>query len=154
VCLIFAGAAAGCLQARKLRERRDQLRAFLKFLSEAKTEIAFAAVPVDEILERYGRCLHFLAPYFYARESGKEFTQAWKAAADSRTLSPRDRTLLRDFGNGFGATDMQGQQAHCSLYEEMTRKELEDAEEDYRKKGRLYRMLGVCAGAMLALVLI
>ena len=154
VCLIFAGAAAGCLQSRKLKDYRDRLRDFLQFLSEGKTEITYCAVPVEEILERHGKKLAYLQPYFRAAESGAEFEQAWTAAAEEPSLSPQERSLLRGFGKGFGATDVQGQQSHFSLYEEMVRRELADAEENYQKKGKLYQMLGVCAGAVLALVLV
>ena len=154
VCLIFAGAAAGCLQSRKLREHRDRLQAFLKFLNEVKTEIAYAGVPVEEILERHGKNIDFLLPYFQARQNGEDFLQAWGKAAGSDLLLPQERTLLRNFGEGFGATDMQGQLSHCALYEELTHKELDTAEEIYKRKGKLYRMLGVCVGAIRALVLI
>lgn len=154
MCLLFAGTAAGCLQSRKLRDRRDCLRGFLSFLSEVKTEISYAGVPVEELLERHGRTLDFLLPYFQARQNGENFLQAWSRVVQNSLLLPQDKALLRGFGEGFGATDLQGQLSHCALYEELTRKELDAAEELYKKKGKLYRMLGVCIGAIVALVLI
>jgi stage III sporulation protein AB len=154
LCLIFAGTAAGCLQSRKLRRRRDRLQAFLQFLAEAKTEISYTAAPVEEIVERHGKKLSFLQPYFQAVQEGQPFVQAWRKAAANPALTPQERVLLRDFGEGFGATDVQGQLAHCSLYEELTRQELGEAQKTYQKDGRLYRMLGVCAGLIFALVLL
>ena len=109
---------------------------------------------VEEITERHGRSLYALAPYFHAVEQGKSFEQAWAAAAENRVLPPNEQELLRGFGGGFGATDLQGQLAHCTLYGELTRRELRAAEETYQKKGRLWRMLGVCGGAAGALILL
>ncbi|MDD4807924.1 MULTISPECIES: stage III sporulation protein AB [Caproicibacterium] len=154
LCLVFAGTAAGCLQSRKLRLRRDRAQDFLQFLSAAKAEISCTAAPVQDIVEHHGRKLDFLAPYFTAIEAGEPFTQAWQKASSDSSLTPQERVLLRNFGEGFGATDMQGQLAHCTLYEELTRQELEESQKTYQKDGKLYRMLGVCGGLIFALVLL
>lgn len=116
--------------------------------------MTYAGVPVEELLERHGRGLVLLQPYFQARQDGADFLTAWSRTAENGLLSGQERVLLQGFGEGFGATDLQGQLSHCSLYQELTRKELDTAEKQYSEKGKLYRMLGICIGAMVALVLL
>ena len=154
VLLVLAGAGAGYLQSHKLRRRKERLRTFLEFLSAARTEISYAALPVEEILERHGQGLDFLAPYFAARTAGAPFLQAWDKAVHSPLLTQEDRAVVSGFGDGFGASDTEGQMAHCGLYMDLTRKLLAGAEEDCARKCKLYQMLGICGGAVAALVII
>lgn len=126
----------------------------MQFLTAAQTEIRYAAIPVEEIVARHGTQLDFLDAYRQALARGEPFVQAWAKAAQSPLLTPEDARLVGDFGQDFGATDALGQQAHCSLYAELTRKLLSAAEEDYTRKGRLYRLLGLCGGAVLALLVL
>ena len=153
VLVVLAGTAAGCLQAHKLLHRKEQLRRFLTFLETARAEISYAALPVEEILSRYGRGLDFLAPYFSARDRGEPFAQAWEKAVHAPLLNREDRALISGFGEGFGTTDTQGQISHCTLYMEFTRTQLQNAGEACTRKCRLYQILGACGGAVAALLL-
>ena len=89
-------------------------------------------------------------------EQGKSFSEAWNDGvrnSGKMGLTGRDRELLENFGSGLGVTDIEGQLAHCGLYEELTKKGLEEAKEEKGKKARLYQMLGFSAGLAAALLL-
>ena len=68
-------------------------------------------------------------------------------------LTEEDQTLLRDFGSGFGASDVEGQLSHCRLYAELFQDRLERARQEKARKGKLYLMLGSFSGIAVALFL-
>lgn len=105
-------------------------------------------------MERHGHGLDFLSPYFTAHEAGAPFSQSWEKAVHSPLLTQEDRAVIAGFGEGFGLSDTDGQMAHCGLYMDLTRKLLAGAEDDCARKCKLYQMLGVCGGAVAALLII
>ena len=78
-------------------------------------------------------------------EQGMNFQQAWEACA-GMGWNKTDAALLRDFGQGFGATDLEGQLAHCGLYERLAGERLKEARRERDVKSKLYRTLGVSGG--------
>ncbi|HHV32107.1 MAG TPA: stage III sporulation protein AB [Clostridiales bacterium] len=155
--LIAAGTLAGIMESRRLAVRVDQLEAFLRFLSRAQTEIRFAALPVEQIVQRHGGELQFLKRCASGCSGGMPFTVAWQdsvnAAAKEKSFLPGDIDLLRSFGEGFGASDVEGQISHCELYTELIGERLKNARDEKEKKSKLYLTLGVFGGLVAALVL-
>lgn len=155
--LVAAGTLAGYLESHKLTARVEQLEAFLRFLSLAQTEIRFAALPVEQIVQKHGRELEFLRLCAQNCGGGKAFSTVWEQSVTAGTgdggLLSQDIELLRGFGSGFGASDVDGQLSHCALYTELIGESLKSAREEKGKKSRLYQTLGVFAGITAALVL-
>ena len=147
---------AGCAESHKLSLRVTELEKFLRFVSSARTEIRYTALPVEELIRRHGGELALWKPCMESLEQGKSFSEAWNDGvrnSGKMGLTGRDRELLENFGSGLGVTDIEGQLAHCGLYEELTKKGLEEAKEEKGKKARLYQMLGFSAGLAAALLL-
>ena len=85
---------------------------------------------------------------------GIPFDEAWRqTACRAEGFFEKDRELLLRFGEGFGASDAEGQISHCRLTMELLRRRLEEAGEEKKQKGRLYRMLGVLGSLGAALLL-
>lgn len=76
-----------------------------------------------------------------------------RTGAKGTGLTEEDQTLLRDFGSGFGASDVEGQLSHCRLYAELFQDRLERARQEKARKGKLYLMLGSFSGIAVALFL-
>ena len=155
--LIAAGTLAGFMESRRLSLRVGRLETFLRFLSAAKTEVRYSAAPVARILELHGSELGFLRECAQACGRGSKFSEAWRSCVSVRApkdgFSPRDRELLLSFGEGFGASDTQGQLSHLQLYSDLFAANLKSAEEDRDRKSKLYRTLGTFAGIAAALLL-
>lgn len=155
--LIAAGTLAGYVESHKLTERVRQLEAFLRFLSAAQTEIRFSGLPVERIVQRHGTELEFLRICGETCAQGGFFTSAWQAGVargtKGRGLLSEDVALLNGFGEGFGASDVDGQLAHCALYTQLIGERLKNAREEKEKKSKLYQMLGIFSGMVAALVL-
>lgn len=145
------------MESRKLAVRVEKLEAFLLFLSAAKTEIRYSAMPVDGIVKKHGAGLPFLSECARRCADGEDWVSAWSTAVEEKAgdegFSKKDAELLRGFGAGFGVSDTAGQMAHCSLYADLTAADLQGAKEERDKKSKLYLMLGVFAGLTAALLL-
>ena len=157
ILLIAAGAFAGSMESHRLTVRVRKLEAFLRFLSSAKTEIRYSAMPVAGIVEKHGGELSFLSACAERCADGEDWPAAWSAAVNEKAgiegFFSKDLELLRGFGADFGASDTEGQLSHCSLYADLTAAALEGAKEDRNRKSKLYQMLGIFAGMAAALLL-
>ena len=140
--LIAAGTIAGYVQSHRLSQRVAQLEEMLRFLNAAQTEIRYSAF-LQQCAARY--------------KAGEDFHTAWeegvRTGAKGTGLTEEDQTLLRDFGSGFGASDVEGQLSHCRLYAELFQDRLERARQEKARKGKLYLMLGSFSGIAVALFL-
>lgn len=145
------------MEARKLGVRVTQLEKFLAFLSCARTEIRYSALPVEQVVEKHGGGLCFLTLCAKYCRQGESFPAAWQKGVEEGTrglgLQPKDLELIQEFGNGFGATDLEGQLSHCQLYIDLVGGELSQAKEEKAKKSKLYFMLGIFGGLAAALLL-
>lgn len=155
--LIAAGTLAGYMESHRLTDRVEQLEAFLRFLSAAQTEIRFAALPVEQIVQRHGGEMDFLRICAASCRQGEHFADVWeqsvKSGTKGRGLLASDVELLRGFGRSFGASDVDGQLSHCTLYSELISNNLKNAREEKNRKSRLYQTLGIFSGMAAALVL-
>lgn len=155
--LIAAGTMAGYAQSHRLSQRVEQLEKTLRFLTAAQTEIRYSAADVAEIVQKHGSSLAFLRQCASHCREGEDFHSAWEEGVRTGTkgtgLTEKDRSLLRDFGDGFGASDVEGQLSHCRLYAELLGDRLERAREEKSRKGKLYLMLGSFSGIAVALFL-
>jgi stage III sporulation protein AB len=154
---MMAGSLSGYMESRKLFVRVDSLELFLRFLSAAKTEIRYSAVPVVQVIKRHSSGFKFLEECVSNCEQGNGFAAAWKYAvtycAKQDGFAANDIKLLLSFGEGFGASDTDGQIAHLELYSELFDTNLKSAREDRNRKSKLYLMLGIFAGLSSALLL-
>jgi stage III sporulation protein AB len=145
------------MESHRLAMRVYQLESFLRFLSAAQTEIRFSGLPVEQIIKKHGKDLKFLKICSENFETGSGFISAWESsvntAAKREGFNDQDIALLHNFGNGFGASDLDGQLSHCALYYELVTDELKGAKEDRTRKAKLYQMLGVFSGMAVALLL-
>jgi len=155
--LIAVGTLVGYVESHRLAMRVKQLEAFLRFLSAAQTEIRFAALPVEQIVQRHGGEMEFLKICGERCKSGGSFLSAWDFGIRSGTKDSGflagDINLLQGFGNGFGASDMEGQLSHCALYSDLINESLKNAREEKNRKSKLYQILGIFSGMATALLL-
>jgi stage III sporulation protein AB len=145
------------MESHKLSKRVEQLEAFLRFLSAAQTEIRFAALPVEEIVQRHCGDVEFLKLCGEKCGDGTSFLTSWEDGVRSGSkgcgFTESDLSLFYRFGEGFGASDTEGQLSHFNLYSELVGENLKIAREDKRQKSRLYQVLGVFSGLAAALLL-
>lgn len=69
-------------------------------------------------------------------------------------LDKRDMAIIRELLNGLGKTDTDGQISMLEMNKKLLQNRLEQAREEYSKKGRMYRNVGVLVGIGAAVMLI
>ena len=142
--LAVSGMLWGLDRARGLARRTERLRELLNFMQFLRTEIAYSAYPLGQLLAM-GQNLFSQAAV--KRPRFKEDPVAALAEA-GRALLPwaKDRVMFQGFVQGLGASDTQGQLEHLALYMTLTESSLKEAREEMIQKRRLYLALGTFAG--------
>ncbi len=149
------------MQSHRLTMRVRFLEQYLKWISQLETEIRYCAEGIPRLLNKHGKeaeMLSFLKNCADQLQKGLPFPDAWKQAVQEISsdygLKPDDLHLVLEFGNGLGASDIDGQTAHCRMHRELLQTHLENAREEKQKKGRLYIMLGLFGGIGVALLIL
>lgn len=144
VLLISAGVLWGLGRFWELRARvklLDQLEVLLQWL---KTEIAYSARPLPEMIRSSD------SPFCRAAAERTDFPLdpcgALARAGEGLLRNEKDRELFRDFAGGLGASDTAGQLGHLQLCMARTRQHLGEAREACRERSRLYLGLGALLG--------
>lgn len=151
--LIFAATLAGCAEAYKLARRVRQLEILNRFIGVVQTEIRYSALPLYELCRRHEDEFPFLKPCIHAYEESGDFPFSFQQCLHEMGLASNDMELMQGFGDGLGTTDIEGQVAHCTLYQNLLETRLEEARGEKNGKSRLYVMLGTSGGITAALLL-
>ncbi len=146
--LVFSGAVIGLSCARRLRQRCETLLSFQNLFRKAALKTTYHGGDLCEVFRD-----NFAGHTF---RYGEPFDAQWKelVARFQHTLSKEDRSLLVQFAEDFGAADPQSQRRRLELYVRLLEEQLHQAKEAAEKKSKLYRVLPLSAGTVLALLLI
>lgn len=146
--LLFSGALIGLHYSRRLTRRRDILLGFEMMLRRASIGISYDA---GDLCEVFG---DNFADFSF--EHGVPFDQQWEALVNgfSYFLHKEDTALLLDFAKGLGASDTASQQRHIALYLSRLEEQIVSAQDEIGTKGKMYRIIPLSAGMILAILTI
>lgn len=159
--IVAAGTGMGLWTAHRLHARGVFLEQTDRLLQAVEQEIAYTAAPMDAVWRRLSRWPHLqTAPLLIDTVAGLEracFSDAFSAAVESAAgrglLTEEGRCLLLEFGAGCGGYDLEGQREHIRRYRRRVAELQARTAQDAAVRGRLYRVMGLSAGAALALML-
>ena len=151
--------AVGTAISAGLKMRVIELRNFVAMLDEMSVLIRFRAIRTRELIEEISSrdsfggfiFLNMLSDFL---ECDDDINKSWKNAA-SKTffLSDSDRNILLNVGEQIGSTDIDGQLSMLALNKSLAERNLYDAENEYRIKGKMIRtvwsLCGLAAGIMI-----
>ena len=153
ILIIAAGTIAGYAQAHKLSMRVLFMEQYLRLLRYLQTEIRYCAGALPQILAGFSKdtpmqqCINDCIKNI---EEGNSFSGAWQQAVANISheygLAKEDYRLISEFGTGLGTSDIQGQLSHCEMHITFLTQRLEEAQENKKKKSKLYFMLGLFLG--------
>ena len=156
--LTAAGGAVGCNRAERLRYRTEICRQSEELFRVCQFHIRYDGADVYTMAGMLKRSdsfsrlsfLHLLPENF---QSDLSFSAQWESALRIQQELPDDeRDILARFGNILGSTDPEGQMKVIdALLDELSRLE-ERRTEEYLRKGRLYRSLGLLTGVLAAVL--
>ncbi|GMB10547.1 MAG: stage III sporulation protein AB [Candidatus Improbicoccus devescovinae] len=165
--LMCTGTLISKIYVQKLKNKILILDLFKEFLIYTKQEINFNLTPPDIILKNY--LIKFKSNFdfeFYNyikkcsenMQTGKKFPESWKISfcyiIKKMDFCTEILNIFEKFGAEFGTTNAEHQINLCDFiinkleyYNKIFRK-------DYEKNSKLYLTLGMCLGALVAVLLI
>ena len=147
--LLLASLSAGLTETLRLRARERELAVFGDALAMLKSAAAYTAEDLRGLLRLCGENA-FLGT---VRLDGP-LPETWRAASKAFFTFSRDRVLSETFLEGYGKSDLEGQIAYITLFEDRAAAALEEARLAAREKGKLYSALGLFLGSAAALIML
>jgi stage III sporulation protein AB len=163
ILVISISALTGNYYAVRLKKRADELKLIFYMLNEIEILIKYNSATVYEITEMLSRqsCLKSMAfienTLDLCRNENMSFQKAWEISVYNSELSyftKEDIDLINSIGQNLGTSGIDGQLSFIHLKQEELRKIIDESENNYRSKAKLYRSLGVLAGAFAAIFMI
>ena len=148
---VLFGAAAGIWFSKRLKERERFMTSVILLIKELTVQIKYTNTEIGAMLKSASRNeayqnLLFVTSCADVSENG-DFHQPWNDGVKKQPfLTPTDRELLYALGDRLGETDLDGQLSFLELTCEMLKKQQQEAAENYRQKGKMYRSVGVLCG--------
>ncbi len=160
--LVLAGGGIGWLRAASLRRRAASLESARRLVLWLTARLRYTAEPVGALLRQAAACEEFRSlPWLGAvceSPDGAPFAATWAREVDkfarACSFTESDVALLHEFGEGFGKTDLTGQQAHGELYAALFEERQRQAEEAVRDRGRMECVLWTSGSLLTALLLL
>ena len=153
----------GFIKSKKLSDRVKALQTVRIFLEKLKAYLRFERLTTPQIFSKLSDAkelseLSFISECAKKLEQNPNFPKAWGEALDNykkeEVLSDEDIRELYLLGGFVGSTDIEGQLNGINLVDEQVLLKLNDADENYNVKGKLYRSLGVALGLALGVIII
>lgn len=162
--LLIMSVITGCCAAEGLKKRVKSMKLLRVMLEKLCLMIRYEALEVTEIVHRLSEDKCFTGLEFteslneYVSEMAEcgnmTFYEAWDRAVSENTGSfiAEDVLLIRRIGSVLGSCDCDGQISALSLICAEADRLADEAAEQYKTKGRLYRSLGAVGGALIAMI--
>ena len=161
---LLAGGCGGLgfAAARGLARRAENLRVLLAALEGMERELSFRLAPMPELLERAAESPPPVGELFARCRAGldelgeRPLSRLWReaVAAPPLGLDGPARLALEELGDVLGRYGGEDQRAALDRVRGELARALERAVEETERQGRVYRALGLTAGAVLAILLL
>lgn len=146
--IVFSSAIIGLHFSQRLTERKRILQEFSALFKRAEVMISYSAADLCEVFSDNFADHQFIY--------GEPFENQWMEMVSryNSILTDDDITVLTGFTQGIGATDTVNQSRHIGMYISLLDERIGSANRDIEEKSKLYRVLPLSAGLMLAILLI
>lgn len=164
VIVMFAATMIGFAQAAQYARRPRQIRQLIHALQRLETEMAYGFTPLPEALLRIAGQLEpqLAAMFRTAAEplltaTGKTAGESWREAVHTcgkqTALSGNEREILSQLSYTLGVSDRDDQAKHLRLAVSLLQVEEQSAWDDQRRYEKMWRSLGVLAGAFIVILM-
>lgn len=152
------GAIVGFYGSFRLKKRAKKLTTCILLLSTFMADVRFSNYTVREMLTRCSSNAQFSSLLFLKKLSecsDGEIKKMWQIAIKEESeLSDDDKEALLGVGNALGTTDKEGQLLCLEQFSELLKHQLEQANDEYLTKGRMYRSVGLLGGIAAGIVIV
>lgn len=159
ICVMAACSACGFLTAAAHKREEAALRQLIQIIVRMENELTCRVTPLPQLLRSTADGL--LAPVMLAAAEKMEQQILPDAACclgvvleSDRSLPPKTRKLLQLLGASLGRFDLDGQLRELACVNGECQRVLSEHCENQDKRLRSFRAMGVCVGAVLAILLL
>lgn len=156
---------AGYIYGESFRKRFLNLQECYKALLILQNEVVFNTTPLPEALsdisrkskEPFNDLISKASDDLKDGEIGDvyiAFKKNYKELKEELYLNKEDRDVLSDFLKSLGSSGVYGQEKIFNLALQNLKINIKEAGEEAKKNTKLYRYLGICFGAMIAIFLL
>jgi stage III sporulation protein AB len=163
VFILFAATMFGFAQASQYARRPRQIRQLIQALQRLETEMVYGYTPLSEALGRIaGQMPDPLAALFRDAASrmeraGSSARQSWQDAVrahwPSTAMRGNEQQILCQLGFTLGITDREDQVKHLRMAASLLQAEETTAWDEQKRYEKMWRSLGVLAGAFIVILM-
>jgi len=164
VCILFAGTMLGFYQSLQISSRPRQIRQTIQALQRLETEISYGYNPLpDALFTVAGTTAGPVGSLFAEAASGLKdggtdsVRESWSNAVErcwgSTAMKRTEREAFLQLGSVLGISGREDQAKHLRLAASILQAEEEAAAEDNRRFGKMWRSLGMLAGALIVILM-
>ena len=148
--ITLSGGATGMYFSGRLSERCRVINSYISLVQSMNCYIGFSGYKLAEIFraeQKSSGC--------YISDKLVELSDEWDiCVSKSGYLKEDDRQILSELGRTIGKSNTDGETAVLALAGQRLSFQLKTAEEERKRKGRLYTTLGIMLGAAVGIMLI
>jgi stage III sporulation protein AB len=162
--ILFSGAMIGYYQSLQLSSRPRQIRQFILALKRLETEISYGFSPLAEAFVNIGRIVPPPVSLLFRKlaeelQSGEEITvkEVWQRVFSAHwqmtACKKNEKDIMLLLGASLGVSDREDQLRYLRLAIAQLQAEEENAIEEQKRYEKMWRSLGVLAGALIVIVM-
>lgn len=153
----------GLSQSNRLKKRTVMLRQIIAFLQYIEVEIKYNLTSIPEIIQKGLNNMNeplktLLVKLNKAIKNNNLLEEDEKAISkcinETDILLAEDKRVLIDIFNNLGKSDMDNQMSHIAGAIKMLELEINEADVNFMKLGKMYKTIGVLSGLMIVIVII
>ncbi|GIN11450.1 stage III sporulation protein AB [Shouchella clausii] len=162
--ILLCSTLYGLEQAKKLRDRPQQIRQLRVALQALEAEMLYGQTPLAQASENIAKQLEGAVGDMFAcfaaklRERKQTAMDAWREALEAvweeTALKSGEREVLHQFGATLGTMDRSQQQKQLKLAQTHLEREELEAKETQLRYEKMAKTLGVLAGLLLVILFV
>lgn len=161
--LIFVGGYIGFAVSKRFQNRVKQLESMAVMLQRIRVYLEYEQTPTKLLIQKLSQSeslsdLCFLKRCAEKMGENPNFAIAWQESIrkvkTQLALEEEDYDILMQLAELLGVYDVQAQISGILVLETMVKQQIEEATEQYKTMGKLYRSLGVLGGIAVAILVV
>ncbi len=164
VLILFASAMLGWYQALMLANRPKQIRQLIGGLKRLETEISFGLTPLPVALHLIAQQLKPPISLLFmdvadelSKGDGRVTKECWEASIEKHwaktSMKKPEQEVLHQLGFVLGVTSKEDQIKHLHMAMNQLQVEEECAKQDQLRYEKMWKSLGVLAGALVVILM-
>lgn len=143
VLLVASTFGIGVYAVNSLKKRAEALGFYSKLAGSVALQINSTAAELYDIVNTVYGCRDYL-----------ELSRPFKVRLKPCELSASEQKTVEEFFEGLGMGELEAQVKRCEGYAALFAEQYREALGEYREKSKLYKMLGLFSGLVIAIILV